>query len=121
MKVDCDGSVPPLQTLPESKRGGVVPWTPWYCTPAGAAALSAHAPLLRLKSEDFFRAPEEEVQRVFDFLGLERADISLEAYEEATVKMFVAAPPPPLRKGAGSRGGGESGVAAEWRAITELY
>ena len=30
---------------------------------AGAAALSAHAPLLRLKSEDFFRAPEEEVQR----------------------------------------------------------
>ena len=63
---------------------------------AGAAALSAHAPLLRLKSEDFFRAPEEEVQRVFDFLRLERADISLKAYEEATVKMFVAAPPPPF-------------------------
>ena len=55
----------------------------WY---EGAAALSAHAPLLWLKSEDFFRAPEEEVQRVFDFLGLERADISLKAYEEATAR-----------------------------------
>ena len=33
----------------------------------------APAPLLRVKSEDFFRAPEEEVQRVFDFLGLARA------------------------------------------------
>jgi hypothetical protein len=65
----------------------------WY---EGAAALSAHAPLLRLKSEDFFRAPEEEVQRIFEFLGLERADISLKAYEEAKVKMFVAAPPPPF-------------------------
>ena len=58
----------------------------------GAAALGAHAPLLRLKSEDFFRAPEEEVQRVFDFLGLERADVSLKAYEEAKVKKYVAAP-----------------------------
>ena len=62
----------------------------WY---DGAAALGAHAPLLRLKSEDFFRAPEEEVQRVFDFLGLERADISLKAYEEAQAyEKYVAAP-----------------------------
>ena len=68
----------------------------WY---AGAAALRAHAPLLWLKSEDFFRAPEEEVQRVFDFLGLERADVSLKAFEEDHVKKYVArpgrSPPPP--------------------------
>lgn len=56
------------------------------------AALRQHAPLLWLKTEDFFRAPEEEAQRVFDFLGLERADVSLKAYEEAKVKKYVAAP-----------------------------
>ena len=66
------------------------------------------------------------MQRVFDFLGLERADISLKAYEEATVKMFVAAPPPPFPplglgvtigiKHTSAAAKGESGVAAEWRA-----
>ena len=48
--------------------------------------------------------PEEEVQRGFDFLGLERADVSLKAFEEDHVKKYVARPgrspppPPPPRR-----------------------
>ena len=68
------------------------------------AALRSHAPLLWLKSEDFFRAPEKEAQRVFDFLGIERAKVSIKTYEDRALNDFLrsvavapplAAPPPP--------------------------
>ena len=74
-------------------RGGVPPDTPSskikYVLSSSSCAPTQYC---LYKSEDFFRAPEEEVQRVFDFLGLERADVSLKAYEEAKVKKYVAAP-----------------------------
>jgi len=77
------------------------------------AALRSHAPVLWLKSEDFFHAPEEEAQRVFDFLGVERANVSIKRYEDEALNGILrgqkylngrrtvagappsAAPPPP--------------------------
>ena len=77
------------------------------------AALRSLAPVLWLKSEDFFHAPEEEAQRVFDFLGVERANVSIKRYEDEALNGILrgqkylngrrtvagappsAAPPPP--------------------------
>ena len=106
-----NSSVPPGFTNPELvKKTSFAEYKrvhdEWY---EGVAALRAHAPLLWLKSEDFFRAPEEEMRRVVDFLGLERADISLKTFEQSALKRkgylaaprsvaapLVAPPPPPF-------------------------